>query len=177
MIVGTVTTKVTRWSVISRRNWCGSNRLIKTRRWRISKAIVAVVKPVLWLSGTGTKVVSPSCAPSGSPMAAGIRLSPPDSMSLGRPVLPPDPIAFHTGETASGNAASDNAGSGVKPAGTLGISGWSRPTSRAGGRRSSRPCNSVAGNRADSGWGTAPSFQHATAAWIHSTELGSTMVT
>ena len=41
-------------------------------------------------------------------MAAGIRLSPPDSMSLGRPVLPPDPIAFHTGDTASGSAASDN---------------------------------------------------------------------
>jgi hypothetical protein len=42
---------------------------------------------------------------------------------LGAPVLPPDPIAFHAGETASGNAASGNAGSGVKPAGTLGISG------------------------------------------------------
>ena len=110
-------------------------------------------------------------------MAAGIRLSPPDSMSLGRPVLPPDPIAFHTGETASGNAASDNAGSGVKPAGTLGIRGLSRPTSKAGGRKSSRPCNSASGNRADSGCGTAPSFQHATAAWIHSIELGSTMVT
>ncbi len=128
-------------------------------------------------------------------MAAGIRLSPPDSISLGRPVLPPDLIAFHTGEIASGSAASDNAGSGTKPAGTLGTArvdagdprrpasprrrspGCSRPTSRAGGRNSSRPCNSASGSRADSGWGTAPSFQHATAAWIHSTELGSTMVT
>ena len=35
----------------------------------------------------------------------GNRLSPPDSISLGRPVLPPDAIDFHTGETASGNAA------------------------------------------------------------------------
>ena len=43
-------------------------------------------------------------------MAAGIRLSPPDSMSLGRPVLPPDPIAFHTGDTASGSAASETPG-------------------------------------------------------------------
>ncbi len=79
-------------------------------------------------------------------------------------MLPPDPIAFHTGETASGNAASDNSGSGTKPAGTLGIPECSRPTSRAGGRKSSRPCNSASGNLADSGWGTAPSFQHATAA-------------
>ena len=54
-------------------------------------------------------------------MVAGIRLSPPDSISLGRPVLPPDPIDFHTGETASGRAASDSAGSGTKPEGTLGM--------------------------------------------------------
>jgi hypothetical protein len=65
MIVGTVVRNVTRWSVISRRNWCGSNRLINTRWWRISNATVAVVKPVLWDSGIGIKVVSPSCAPSG----------------------------------------------------------------------------------------------------------------
>jgi hypothetical protein len=65
MIVGTVVRNVTRWSVISCRNRCGSNRLINTRCWRISNAIVAVVKPVLWLSGTGTNVVSPSWAPSG----------------------------------------------------------------------------------------------------------------
>src|ERR1039457_3025909 len=96
-------------------------------------------------------------------MAAGIRLSQPDSMSLGRPVLPPDPIAFHTGDTASGNAASDNAGLGMKPAGRLGISGYSRPTSKVGGRKCSRPASSASGSPADSGWGTAPSFQHATA--------------
>ena len=107
--------------MISRRNSWGSNRLITTRWWRISNAIVAVLKPVLWDSGIGTSVVSPSCAPSGKPMVAGIRLSPPDSISLGRPVLPPDPIDFHTGETASGRAASDSAGSGTKPEGTLGM--------------------------------------------------------
>ncbi len=33
-------------------------------------------------------------------------------MSLGRPVLPPDPIDFHTGDTASGSGASDSAGVG-----------------------------------------------------------------
>ena len=98
-------------------------------------------------------------------------------MSLGRPVLPPDPIDFQHGDTASGNAASDNARSGAKPAGTLGISGWSRPTSSARGRSSSRPSNSASGSRGDSGCGTAPSFQHATMACIHSMELGSTMVT
>ena len=65
MMVGTVVRKVTPWSVINRRNWCGSNRLISTRWWRISKVMVAVVKPVLCDSGTGSKVVSPSWAPSG----------------------------------------------------------------------------------------------------------------
>src|SRR5271156_4216791 len=110
-------------------------------------------------------------------MAAGIRLSPPDSISLGRPVLPPDPIAFQTGDTASGSASSDNCGAGVKPAGTLDISGYSRPISNVGGRSSNRPASSASGSGADSGWGTAPSFQHATAAWIPSIELGSPIVT
>src|ERR1700761_3875959 len=110
-------------------------------------------------------------------MAAGIRLSPPDSISLGRPVLPPDPIAFQTGDTASGSSSSDNSGSGLKPAGTLVISGCSRPTSKLGGRNSSRPASSASGSRADSGWGTAPSFQHGTAAWIHPVQLGSTNLT
>jgi hypothetical protein len=87
-------------------------------------------------------------------------------MSLGRPVLPPEAIDLQLGDTASGSTASEVAGSGVKPAETLGISplGSARPTSSARGRRSSRPSNSAAGSRADSGWGTAPSFQHATAA-------------
>src|ERR1700742_637622 len=107
-------------------------------------------------------------------MAAGIRLSPPDSISLGRPVLPPDPIAFQTGDTASGSSSSDNSGSGLKPAGTLVISGCSRPTSKLGGRNSSRPASSASGSRADSGWGTAPRFQHATPGGIPSDELGDT---
>ena len=112
-------------------------------------------------------------------MAAGSRLSPPASISLGRPVLPPEAIAFHTGDTASGSAASDSVGSGVKPAGTLGVTprGSSRPTSSARGRSSSSPANSASGSRADSGCGTAPSFQQATAAWIHSMEFGSAIVT
>jgi hypothetical protein len=36
---------------------------------------------------------------------------------------------------------------------------------------------SESGSRADSGWGTAPSFHAANAAWIHSIELGNTIVT
>ena len=46
-----------------------------------------------------------------------------------------------------------------------------------GGRSSSRPANSASGSRGDSGCGTAPSFQHATVAWIHSIQFGSTIVT
>ena len=112
-------------------------------------------------------------------MAAGRRLSPPASISLGRPVLPPEAIAFHAGETASGSGASDSPGSGVKPLGTLGDvpRGSARPTTSARGRSSRSPSNSASGSRDDSGCGTAPSFQHAMVACRNSIELGSTMVT
>lgn len=80
--------------------------------------MTAVVKPVLWLSGTEIRFTSPGSAPSGVPMTGGTRASPPDSMSLGRPVEPPEAIDFSTGDTASGSGPSDSAGSGVKPAGT-----------------------------------------------------------
>ena len=112
-------------------------------------------------------------------MAAGMRLSPPASISLGRPVLPPEAIAFHAGETASGSGASDSPGSGVKPLGTLGDlpRGSARPTTSADGRNSRNSSNSASGSRDDSGCGTAPSFQHAMVAAMHSIELGSTMVT
>lgn len=39
------------------------------------------------------------------------------------------------------------------------------------------PANSLSGSRADTGAMIAPSFQAATAAWIHSMPLGSTIVT
>ena len=70
--------------------------------------MTAVVKPVLWLRGTEIRLTSPSCAPSGYPAAAGNRLSLPASISFGLPVLPPEAIAFHTGDTASGSGVSDN---------------------------------------------------------------------
>ena len=146
----------------------------------MSSPIVAVVIPVLWLSGTAISWVSPSLAPVVRPASApGKRLSPPASISLGRPVLPPEPSAFHVGDTASGSGASDRPASGVKSAGTLGITprGSSRPTSSARGFSSSRPSSSASGSRADSGCGTAPSFHAASAACIHSMELGSTIVT
>ena len=136
--------------------------------------------PVLWLSGTAISWVSPSAAPIRQTASApGKRLSPPASMSLGRPVLPPEPSAFQDGDTASGSGASDTPESGVKSPGTLGITprGSSRPTSSARGFSSSSPSSSASGSRADSGWGTAPSFHAASAAWIHSIEFGSTIVT
>ena len=107
MIVGTVARNVTRCSVTSRRNSCGSNRGIRTRWCPCTRPIANVVNPVLWLSGTESRLTSPSCAPSGYPAAAGNRLSPPASISLGLPVLPPEAIDFQIGDTASGNAASE----------------------------------------------------------------------
>src|SRR5882757_1256605 len=143
----------------------------------MTNAIVAVENPVLWLSGTGTNVVSPSWAPIAYPITGGIRLSPPASISLGGPVLPPEANDFQLGDTASGNAASDNDESGTKSAGTLGIPGVARPTTSARGRSASRPSNSASGSRGDSGWGTAPNFQQATTACTHSTEFGNAMLT
>ena len=104
---------------------------------------------------------------------------PPASISLGLPVLPPEAIDFHTGDTASGNSASLSAGSGVKPAGTLGVwpAGSALPTISACGRSASSASSSASGSRADSGVGVAPSFHVASTACTHSIELGSTIVT
>src|SRR5829696_2233953 len=96
-----------------------------------------VVKPVLWLNGTEMRLTSPSWAPSGYPALGGNRLSPPASINLGLPVLPPDAIDFHTGDTTSGSGSSDSAGSGVKHSGTLGVC-------RAG-RRVRRSAPAIAG--------------------------------
>ena len=67
----------------------------------------------------------------------------------------------------------------MKPVGTLGDlpRGSARPTTSADGRKSRISDSSASGSRDDSGCGTAPSFQHAMVAAIHSIELGSTMVT
>ena len=180
MIVGTVARNVTRYSVTSRRNSCGSNRGISTRWCPCSSPMANVVNSVLWLSGTDTKLTSPGCAPSGAPIVGGTLLSLPASMSLGRPVLPPDAMDFHTGETASGSGSSENpAAISTTAAEALGVSpvGSARPTSSAGGRSSSSAASSVSGSRAERGCGTAPSFQHASTAYTQSSELGSTIVT
>ena len=65
-------------------------------------------------------------------------------MSLGRPVLPPEAIDFQHGDTACGSGPSDNAGSGTKPTGTLGIPGLDRPTNSARGRSSILVVNETA---------------------------------
>ena len=68
----------------------------------------------------------------------------------------------------------------MKPVGTLGDL-----TSRIVTTDQQRPlaadpavaANSESGSAGGSGCGTAPSFQHAMAAWIHSIEFGSAIVT
>ena len=180
MTVGTVARKVTRCSVTSRRNSWASNRGIRTRWWPISRPAAAKVEPGAVAHRHRHQLdVAFLRAKVRLRTLAGIRLSPPASISLGRPVLPPEAIAFHTGETASGSGASDSPGSGVKPLGTLGDlpRGSALPTTSARGRNSRSPSNSASGSRADNGCGTAPSFQHAMVACRNSIELGSTMVT
>ena len=145
------------------------------------QAAAAVVNPVLWLSGTDSRLTSPSCpCRADNPIAAGTRLSPPASISLGRPVLPPDAIDFHTGDTASGSGASDSVSVGRE----IRCHAGDHATRDRRGRRSARAvcssriaANSASGSRGDNGCGTAPSFQHASTACTHSIELGIAIVT
>lgn len=178
MMVGTVVRNVTRWEVTSRRNSAGSKRGISTRCWPINNAIANVVKPVLWLIGTDISVTSSGSAPSGAPMSAGTRPSPPASISLGLPVLPPEAIDFQVGDTASGSGSSARPGPGSKSPGTQEMSPpGSRPTTSARRFSPRIASNSASGMRGDSGWGTAPSFQVASVACTHSIELCRQMVT
>src|SRR5512132_2463257 len=66
----------------------------------------------LWYSGPGMTrqprgVVRSGAGPSGS-----IRLRSPDTISLGRPVDPPDVGAFHAGDTASGSGSAPSGSAG-----------------------------------------------------------------
>ncbi len=140
--------------------------------------MVAEVKPVLWLNGTDTSWVSPGRLPIiAATTPPWNRPSPPASMSLGRPVLPPEAIDFRDGETASGRAESDKPQ--FQSPGSDGIfpRGSARPTRSARSRRSSRWPYSASGSRGESGCGMAPSFQVATTACTHSMEFGSAIVT
>ena len=85
----------------------------------------------------------------------------PETISLGRPVLPPLVGAFHAGEMASGSPAW-SAGGATKPAGMHRRPGTlpsATPTTAFGSASSMMASNSRGGRRQEIGWGMAPSRQ------------------
>ncbi len=99
------------------------------------------------------------------------------TISLGRPVEPPEVGAFHSGVTASGSSSSDSAGSGECPAGSHGRPATCAPTTSRESASSTTASRSASGSRLLTGCGVAPSFHSATQASTNSTELGSATVT
>ena len=102
------------------------------------------------------------------------------TISLGRPVLPPEVRAFHEPGTTGGSASSASVTSGSNPAGTAGrpgTSAGSTPTTSAGSASSRIVRRSEAGSRAEMGWGVAPSFQAAMVASKNAMLFGSAIVT
>jgi hypothetical protein len=105
-------------------------------------------------------------------------------MSLGRPVEPPEVGAFHAGEVASGSGASEKSGPERCPIarwrivpGSVVIAESGAPTTTFEAASPTIAASSRAGSRADTGWGIAPMFQHATYAMNHSIEFGIATVT
>ena len=89
------------------------------------------------------------------------------TMSLGRPVLPPDVGALNDAPITGGSGSEEVDGSGSNPAGTVGRPGTSvgsTPTTRDGFASSMIALRSAAGRREEMGCGVAPSFQAATVA-------------
>jgi hypothetical protein len=87
----------------------------------------------------------------------------PETISLGRPVEPPEVGAFHDGEITSGRSLSSSdaaSSSALDTTGAGALTGVSLTTMRefaSSTIAASSPC----GRRADTGCGTAPIFQQA----------------
>ena len=104
----------------------------------------------------------------------------PDTISFGRPVLPPDVGAFSDAAMRGSSGPLDRLGSGSKPSGTDGLppaSSRSTPTSRDGSASSMIAWRSTGGSRCEIGCGVAPTFQVAIVASTNSIPFGSPIVT
>src|SRR5262249_18544934 len=113
-------------------------------------------------------------------LPAGTTAGSPARISFGRPVDPPDVGAFHELAAAGGSGSSLRPGSGSRPAAQVtrpGTRSESTPTTSAESASSTIVASSRPGRRAETGCGTAPSFQQATAASRNSTEFGSAIAT
>src|ERR1700712_2542370 len=87
----------------------------------------------------------------------------PETISLGRPVEPPEVGAFHAGETAAGRSlsSSDPASSAVDDTTGFELSNGTSATTMGVPASSTMAFSSASGRRDDTGCGTAPSFHAA----------------
>ena len=136
----------------------------------------------LWYSGpvitTAPSSVMPSRRANGSAVVRSAGCS--ATISLGRPVLPPEVLTFQADAAPWSTKSSDSDGSGSNPAGS---DGWpiplaaAAPTTRLGAASSRIASRSRAGSCAESGNGVAPAFHTAIVAARNSIELGSMIAT
>ena len=84
----------------------------------------------------------------------------PDTMSLGRPVEPPEVGAFHAGEITSGSGSAFGLTTGAtnprRPWPRPGKASASAPSTTRGSANSMMAASSRTGSREDTGWGIAP---------------------
>ena len=179
IMVGTAYIQSTRCCSTSWSARSASNRSMTTTWFPMSSAATEKLSGPLWYSGPLARCTPSGVMPNARAVSAwpAVMLGPPATMSLGRPVLPPDVGAFHAAATFTGSGASDSSGSGVKPAGIQVRPGASRPTTRLGSASSTIASSSSRGSLAETGAGVAPSFQAAIAASNHSIPFGRPMVT
>ena len=131
-----------------------------------SSAVIVHMNGPLWYSGPGIKCVPLSCIINSGGTSGSIVPGWLASMSLGRPVDPPEVMAFHGFEIASGTGPSSNLSTAI----------GSRTTTR-GSASSMIASSSRCGRRAETGCGVAPILRHATTVATNSTELPSAIVT
>lgn len=102
------------------------------------------------------------------------------TITFGRPVLPPDAIAFHAGEITPRSRTVPGCGSGRCPDARCGrppSTDLSPPTTTDGSISSTSATSSAAASRSLSGTGTAPAFQTPTSTDTNSKPLGRTRQT
>src|SRR5687768_10823000 len=138
-----------------------SKRSSSTTRLPASSAPQHHTAGPLWYSGPGMTRHPPSTNPKRFGASGSSSAGSPATMSLGRPVEPPDVGAFQAGDTASGSGPSSSSagvrypsGRQVVPASVPG----SAPSATFEPARATISASSRAGSFADTGWGTAPSF-------------------
>ena len=99
------------------------------------------------------------------------------AISLGRPVLPPLVMRFHSGAMPGVNEAAGRSRGTDSRTGRPPLSSGGTPTTRVGSASSTMAARSSGGSRSEIGCGTAPTAQAANMASTKPIELGRPIVT